>query len=308
MDPYSYEPELNSVAKSRIWSGNYSFHETFFQSTPLDKSNEYVHNSLGYRGVEFSGQDVLVSGCSMTYGEGVPYEKTWGTIISEKLGYGENYANLGIRGASVSAIIYRTIAYIKKFGLPKYLFILFPNMERIEMPFTHEAQENFTSGFFEPYQVADSYLSMHINARQMNPPKYMKAPYKVEEVLPADYVSLNNMDLIRMFEELCKAWGITYRWAFWHLETDNFYRTYARDYISNNYVYFLEPTVKIKNIESDTKKPICHVEDFEKYGENFFYGLDALYDGSAKNNAPPHWGTHVHVHAAEAFLQSLLQQ
>ena len=93
----------------------------------------YKINNYGYRSDEINlnnaKNNFLYSGCSNTFGIGVPIESTWAYQVNEDL-KGDSFINIGMNGASHKTIIFDIFRYIKNFGKPKAIFILFPNIER----------------------------------------------------------------------------------------------------------------------------------------------------------------------------------
>lgn len=93
----------------------------------------YRINNYGYRSDDISKEDsennFIFSGCSNTFGIGIPLESIWAHQVNEELG-GEKFINLGMNSGSHKTIVYDIYSYIRNFGKPKGVFILFPNMER----------------------------------------------------------------------------------------------------------------------------------------------------------------------------------
>jgi hypothetical protein len=97
----------------------------------------YRLNSLGFRSEEFTsehkGDHVLFIGCSVTFGSGLPLEKTWSKLVYNKMSKSRNlsgYFNLSYPGAASTEIIFNTMKYIKKFGAPKEIYFMMPEIMR----------------------------------------------------------------------------------------------------------------------------------------------------------------------------------
>jgi hypothetical protein len=99
-----------------------------------DPTLTYKLNNYTYRSDDFNKQDAnknfLYSGCSFTFGIGVPYESIWAYMLNDSIG-SEKFLNLGIGGGSFESIIFDIYTYIKKFGKPKSLIVLFPPPIRV---------------------------------------------------------------------------------------------------------------------------------------------------------------------------------
>lgn len=93
----------------------------------------YILNSNGYRSENFdntqSENNYLFSGCSVTFGIGIPYRTTWAYQLNKKLG-GESFFNLAINGGNAETCISDIYTYIKKFGKPKGVFLIIPTLTR----------------------------------------------------------------------------------------------------------------------------------------------------------------------------------
>jgi hypothetical protein len=93
----------------------------------------YKINNYGYRSddilKENSESNFLYGGCSNTFGIGIPKISIWSHQLNTILS-GEKFINLGINGGSYKTIVYDVFNYIRNFGKPKGIFLLFPNIER----------------------------------------------------------------------------------------------------------------------------------------------------------------------------------
>lgn len=262
----------------------------------------YKHNSMGYRGPEFGDVDLVIAGCSQTYGEGVPEEATWASRVAKSLEL--SYVNLGVRGASVEGVVVRALAYLESYKAPKYLLCLLPNSERIEFPFNENTKKHFKSKWQELMKSESRWngvYSVHTLPRNHEPEKYMKLPYDIQDVMAVEYLDKLNMDYMRMLERLCEAKGVTIRWGTWN---DHIERNILNNNMDDELKNFV-PIVKALGpiIEIDyAKKTSCHLNDLEKYGKNFYKGMDAYREPEVSFG---HWGVHSHIHTAEEFLASL---
>jgi hypothetical protein len=90
----------------------------------------YKLNNYGFRSDDFyKSGGILYSGCSVTYGTGLPSDKIWNVFLNKKIKNAE-MLNLSLPGQSISKIIYDVYDYIDNFGKPKCIFILFPDILR----------------------------------------------------------------------------------------------------------------------------------------------------------------------------------
>ena len=102
-----------------------------------DDSVRYYFNSLGYRSDEFTefhdGEHILFAGCSETEGWGGNLDSCWSHMVYKKLSETKKisgFFNLSRAGWGHDVIIANIIEYIKTYGKPSKIYILFPNFSR----------------------------------------------------------------------------------------------------------------------------------------------------------------------------------
>lgn len=104
----------------------------FFDDNGFDQIN-YKFNNKNFRCDDLdslkSENNFLFSGCSVTFGMGIPYKKSWAYQVNESLG-GDQFFNIGLPAGSFKSIIFDVFAYIRNYGKPKCVFILFPPLLR----------------------------------------------------------------------------------------------------------------------------------------------------------------------------------
>lgn len=94
----------------------------------VDEHNIYKINSLGMRGEVDLNADVLTSGCSITFGIGIPEDGRWTNLLSNKMN--KSIMNLGNPGGSVATICNHIISYCMNNKMPKEIFCLMPDFWR----------------------------------------------------------------------------------------------------------------------------------------------------------------------------------
>lgn len=103
----------------------------------VDKNFIYSFNNFGHRSEDFktvkNNLNILFSGCSLTFGESLPYKQNWSgklyKLIQDKY-YVDNYYNLSFLGGSTELIIFNIFMYCKTFGNPDVIFLLLPDSSR----------------------------------------------------------------------------------------------------------------------------------------------------------------------------------
>jgi hypothetical protein len=296
-------------------------------NTIIDAERDYYCNSFGYRGKkEFKkNQDIVISGCSNTFGMGLQEDHIWGVMLSKELGL--DYDNLAIPGLSTDAIINNIFAYIKEYGAPKYIFIVFPHFDRMVLP---ENPERFI-GTYHVNSNNDGFAFSHLDARDFNIPlpSYSKTPHKMIDVIPYEFTFWIAMQSIHKLELFCEYANIKLYYGTWsyentktikHLQNknSNFFKNFVD--LDNNFEWlefinmsspdvtdFVKSIVSMNDIDHQEVSIYnngfsdCHIEHFENNRDCFFYATD-------KHPVPTksrHFGLHRHLHFKDAFLKAL---
>ena len=294
--------------------------ENRFKEHPLDVSahvkadntNTYRLNSSGYRSDEFrANADIVIAGCSFTFGSGVPEEWRWGSIVSKGLGLKET--NLGVCAWSTQAIIENIYAYIEKYGAPKKLYCLFPDPSRSPIS-SVEGLLEYEDGFEGGRQVVNVMLNRMVDYQYSDKPKYSKRPHQIDDVIPIEVPMYFYFKYIQMLESYCEALGVELLWTTWDNQLSEYLedREYGaprhelhgfKNYVetgSNSWTWDL--SVLGGGVESSKLSEIKkayngeYSEHAEKFGDNFYIGTDL--------GELVHWGVHKHLKISEKFLEA----
>ena len=270
---------------------------------------DYKWNSDGLRTIEFSSRAPIVAlGCSITLGQGLPYDLVWPQLLTGL--YGSPVASIAYSGASANKVVSSFFGMIHQYKYkPKIVIAHFANFERLFFvgPDGKGMQEWFIN----------------------HSPKVTKAkaPWNYEEILPFEWVYYQNLDHIKMLEAFCEINDIKLYWSCWsngltdeqeQFLKDNF-RYYIPDPTKNEFPTNFEFGPVAKNIEDLTANyeminwDGCHQEWKDKYPEIFDYAYDYHkfpYDyGRVKGPGAnwPHPGLHKQLHIAEFWNNQLCQ-
>lgn len=127
-----YENE-NLIIKPNNTYDFYTADNPIYNNSKHDPDISYILNNYGFRCDDFNKENIknsiLVAGCSNTFGLGIPYDITWGNLLSNKM-QSKNFYNVGVVAASIQTIVNNCFYFIEEFGKPKALFILFPSIAR----------------------------------------------------------------------------------------------------------------------------------------------------------------------------------
>jgi hypothetical protein len=113
----------------------------------FDPAKGYKTNSLGYRCTEFSplpdgGKNVVVLGCSHTFGEGLKENETWVSQVAKDSNKTLRWWNLGQPGSSADLMI-RILYGTEKVLFPKIIIACWPAQSRRER--LDQIPQNLTS-------------------------------------------------------------------------------------------------------------------------------------------------------------------
>jgi hypothetical protein len=304
---------------SEIFGGK-AFYLSYYLNdyNKIDPLTSYVTNKYGFRSPEFTSSDILVSGCSFTFGVGVPNEAAWGNVVGAKLG--ESVASLALPGWSIYQSVDRIFTYFRLYGHPKKLFCLFPDLARL--PYV---VDNEVLGDKSKKDHLGVFISYADNSDTS--PKFIKKPYDISYISTEENSTYFSIRAIRNLEQYCNSVGIEFLWSTWdkpftnianQLKTNenfsfnNYFSIYDYDcnyYLKGNKIN--KQTIFNSLDELDHCESIhrneecfcgldCHLDIIDLYGkESFYIGTDAITNGP--ENA--HFGTHMHAHVAEAFLK-----
>lgn len=267
---------------------------------PGDPGRQYFLNSLGYRSPEFGDADLLVAGCSHSYGVGIDSEYRWGDVLAQRLGLSAD--NISIPGYSIIDLVETIFTYINTYGAPKHIACLFPDLYRAPYIMVEGTTRSQKEGHRLP-MVSNQDQSIwletthHIDA---SPPSISKKPHVVEEIIPPEHYLYENIKAIKSLETLCDAANINLTWGTWDMDF-----SLVLKYLGH-YGYTFKSYVDVEAMKwkrdiaiGDVYTPSnnsCHVSDYEwfNHGSDNEYGIDHA-----------HFGAHRHLHYAEKFLDKI---
>lgn len=278
-------------------------------------------NKDGFRCDDFEkGTEVLFSGCSQTYGMGVPEEYSWPSVTTSLIN--KTTSNLGAPGASWPMIVNNLYAYFRKYGHPKAIAVVFPNTERLQIPINKNILVNEFWGVRDREKDIDSWDSLGDEYLQLTyptqfpGPKYSMRPHIAKEVISHDYVYYLCIQSVNHLEQYCEAAGIKFIWTTWDFMTGRSIEkmrgvdpSYFRGYFDLKMDHWCHPVQQTPDLyhpeplkEDDEclkEQPCDRVQHCHKDLENKAKEIFSIaYDNG-------HWGTHRHAHVGEAMAEML---
>jgi hypothetical protein len=300
----------NSDVIDRLFFNNLDYSHKFIYDDTLtledgsriNGSDFYKVNSKFYRGKDFvDSPEIIVSGCSFTYGAGLSENNMWPSMLSELMGM--QHINLALPGKSVTSIINNLYSYFREYGHPKYIFCLFPSFGRFELPInkdlilsvrntspdTYNGSPMFfgepieSGGYVQDIIIRDDILS--------EKPIYSKKPHVFEDIISLDLPYWTAIKAILSFEQYCSVAGIKFLWATYEEDMESAIHI-IKDRHKDHYTSFIEMGTGYLND--------CH----QDYKENNSYIWEWALDRD-RGLEHAHPGLHFNIHVTEAFSKAL---
>ena len=233
----------------------------------------YKINKNGYRTKHFEPfnnlkDTILFSGCSWTFGEGLPLEYTWSHLVAKNF---ENvdYYNIGYMGMSINHIIKNVYSFIRSYGKPKYLLICFPDIQR-------NIYYSETLGSYIKAYVSTS----HIGSKDKDRERYT-----------LEFITENNILLattqISALEDYCAEAGINLIWTTWVYGDYKIYRDLE-------FKFLMDPDTSFRQSNPSYRKS---KQPYYPNTDNLPYWEEAA-DGA-------HPGTSWNMHISKKFIKAI---
>ena len=186
-----------------------------------DDSVRYYFNSLGYRSDEFTnlhdGEHILFSGCSETEGIGGSLDSNWAYMTYKKLSETKKisgFFNLSRGGWGHDLIIANIIQYIKKYGKPDKIYILFPNLSRdFEWKGLEVDEEVYIHSIKTAFFNKKEFLLPHGIIREK------------QTLIEQRESIIKFINLVKLFEEYCMSNNIELIWSTYSIPDGKNYKS-----------------------------------------------------------------------------------
>lgn len=281
------------------------------------QNQKYTINNKGFRGQDFKKEpsDILVAGCSQTWGIGIPDGYIWPEILSKRTGLSMD--NVGYSGKSIAGIVQIVFCYLREIGNPKYLFIAFPDPFRMIFPTTNNFMhaKNPMGNDDEQDMIANTNLGETRFFSEK--PKYATAPYLLEEMMTEEITIWQAVSYIQMLEDYCKAAGIILRYGSWDNYSTDFFdalpkrKGFYESYITLEGSSWVVPDkitgqeyYRLNSFGQKVVEDECHKDLMDDENSVFWYVANDRRDNSDRFG---HIGVHRHIHIAEIFEKEILK-
>lgn len=179
----------------------------------------YKRNKFDFRSIDFhENTEIVVLGCSHTFGVGVPIEFIWPTFVGNITGV-KDIVNLSVVGSSVSFQVRLLANYINKYNAPKIVLCNFPDFNR--------------------YEIIDNFGRIKMGSSN---------DANFEDFSKNELSSyMENLQAVNFLESICKTNSIKLVWQCWTPEITIFERlSFSEEFIKNNFKNYI--TLKDRDI------------------------------------------------------------
>jgi hypothetical protein len=278
----------------------------------IDEVNTYEINSIGCRGEIDENSDVLASGCSITWGLGVPELGRWSNLLSKKIN--KSVTNLANPGDSVENICMNAMQYCLNTKMPKVIFCFFPDLFRSNVVVDKEFyRSRVNRGEMGTRDVLEQ---IFCNPRIMQDKRsiFMEVEdrkYIEDSTSPHQLIS-DSIKFIYILESFCLSNNIKLYWSTWNTpssyileelnEMQNFkLKNFTSFYPPNSeYTGMGQPIVEMCN-------PDTHEHEFKDH-PSWSVGSDYSFIDNKKTFKNSHPGIHTQEHISEFFYNLYKEQ
>jgi hypothetical protein len=314
---YNHNDDNSKYFKEHL-SGNATpgflkpFKEDPYKANPLDgelhfgivdDNNTYSINSLGLRGNVYENSEIVASGCSVTFGVGVPELGRWTNILEEKIN--KDILNLGNTGASVQTICINLIEYCMNNRMPKEIFCLMPDFFRNMVVVDKEFYESRvkTDGMAITDELGYLFCGPNVIITKDYISMYVEDKKYIEDSVSPHQLILNSINYIYILESFCLTNNIKLNWTTWDLPTATILQELSKnkDFKLKNFLPLWNPD-EILGFKSYTnlKCDLSHESEF-RTNQSWPKGSDYLILNGKKKRERYHPGIHFQYHVADFF-------
>ena len=292
-----YQPHAENVIYSKPSDDAYT--------GTIDEHNTYKINSLGLRGKVYENADIIASGCSITFGIGIPEEGRWTNLLGNLVN--KDVMNLGNPGASIETICNNIIQYCMNSSMPKEIFCLMPDFFRSMVVVDRE--------FYKP-KISDKRIEQrdeliltfcNPDVRQYRDSVLMKVTDKkyIEDATSPHQLILNAVNSIYILESFCSLNNIKLYWTTWDFPSSLIMRKLVtlKNFKLKNFLPFMSKS-QPQNLDDYVARRCSSFHNSEFKDSLFWHkGSDYSIVNYKKTLDRAHPGIHFQYHIAEFFYE-----
>jgi hypothetical protein len=269
-----------------------------------DDNNTYKINSLGLRGNVYENSEIIASGCSITFGIGVPELGRWTNLLEKKIN--KDILNLGNTGASVQNICTTLIQYCMNNKMPKEIFCVMPDFFRRVVVVDKEFYRSRVKrdGTEINDELGYTFCGPKIHTEKDCIYMYIEDQIYIEDSISPHQLILDAINSIYILESFCLTNNIKIHWTTWDLPTSTILQELNKnkDFKLKNFVPLWDPD-EIMGLKSYTnlKCDSNHESEFRSH-ISWPKGSDYLIvNDKKKKKEGYHPGVHFQYHLADFF-------
>lgn len=271
----------------------------------IDEVNTYEMNSIGCRGKIDENSEIIASGCSITWGLGVPELGRWTDLLSKKIN--KSIINLGNPGDSVENICMNTMQYCLNTKMPKVIFCFLPDFFRSNVIVDKEFYKSRVNR--GSLGTKDYLESTFCNPRiiQENKSFFMEIEnqkYIEDSTSPHQLIS-DSVKFIYILESFCLSNNIKLYWTTWDAATSSILEELIKikDFKLKNFTSFYPTNSEYAGIGGlilENCNPDTHEHEFKDH-PSWSVGSDYSFIDGKKTFKNSHPGIHVQEHISDFF-------
>ena len=269
----------------------------------IDENNTYKINSLGLRGKVYENSEIVASGCSITFGIGVPELGRWTNLLEKKIN--KDIINLGNTGASVQTICTNLIEYCMNNKMPKEIFCLMPDFFRrvviVDKEFYNSRVKR--DGIELNDELGYVFCGPQVTIIKNSISMYVEDQKYIEDSISPHQLILDAINCIYILEAFCLTNNINLHWTTWDLPTATILQELnkSKDFKLKNFVPLWDPD-EIMGFKSyvNLKCNSSHESEFRS-NQSWPKGSDYVLVNNKKKREWYHPGIHFQYHIADFF-------
>ena len=271
----------------------------------IDEVNTYEINSIGCRGRIDENSEIIASGCSITFGLGVPEEGRWTNLLSNKIN--KSITNLGSPGASVESICFEIIQYCMNSKMPKEIFCFFPDFFRSNVVVDKEFYKSKVNRgeMGTRNELEQIFCNPRIIQKKRSFFMEVENQKYIEDSTSPHQLILDSTKFIYILESFCLSNNINLYWSTWN--TPSSYVLEELNKMENfklkNFTSFYPPNSEytgMGEIIMEMCNPDTHEHEF-KYHPSWPMGSDYAFIDGEKTLKNSHPGIHAQEHISDFF-------
>lgn len=297
--------EISSFYESSIYgirNNLYNIDSTYFEELYLNPLKSVYDDSIFQTGHIFKHKNILIAGDTITHpGCGPDYNYKWPVLLSKELN--QDFHSVALMGSSVVEQVKRIFAYIEKYGKPKYIFAIFSQFNRMEIPkneYFYKYYRDTSKKEIEPTNIRQACIIGDTNNQKLT------IPYDPEFLFSEEFPQLYSALFIQILEQYCKEAGIVLVWSTWSSNQDKIINK-AISINSSKYAGYFSVKNEDWQIDYDKNKYIYTGNDYElnchdelKNHEEFDFVFT-----EPNNPSRAFWGIHRHIHLKDLFVKKI---